>query len=840
MKLIIAEKPSLGKAIAEWLGVLERQGASHIICKNNYIVTWLFGHILELLEPHEYNPDWKFWSTPLPIRPTKFKNQLKDDSGIKSQFKAITGLIKSCSEIINAGDPDREGQLLVDEVLEYVGNNKPVQRLWLAAIDDKSIEKAFQNIKPNSQYIGYKLAAEARQQADWLIGMNFTRAFTVRFQNQGYQNTFSVGRVQTPTLKLIVDRDNEIKNFKPKDFYELAAVFNAQTPAVKARLVVPEQIKNLMDEDNRLLDRIPLDDVANQICNQPAKVANYTKQAKTRKQPLLFNLSGLQALANKKFGYSAQQVLDTVQILYENKLTSYPRTDCQYLPESQFLEASDVLANLLKLPEYARYNPDSKIKSNVWNDSKVTAHHAIIPTGANLVNLDSIFSGLGKNQDPARKLFDLICIQYLAQFYPAMKYDEVEILFDVASKTLLGTRYQFKATGKTVTDKGWTLLLETEEDEDNNEEDKQLLPVLSPNQDTTCTETIILSKKTQKPKPYTEGSLIQTMANIHNKIPEIVKQFSLDPASTASLIDHYRKILKETAGLGTEATRAGIIEALKGKHLIRAQGKNLNATELGHLLINSMSGVKPLTFLASPITTAEYEQKLDEIANKGQQDSLNNFWQDFDGQLSTVATFDSLDLEIPINKDAIICPLCIKESKQVALKLLNGTYGAYFKCIGCGTNFNEKGGQPIIRENKPAPTSTGENCPDCGSSIVEREGKYGKFKSCSNYPKCKWTPPKVISDSPPNSATSTHGTCPDCGQPLVERTGKFGKFISCSGYPKCKWTPPKEPKQSGNESTMKTCPICESGLLVVRNSAKGKFLGCNAFPKCKHIEPLPN
>ena len=789
MKLIIAEKPSLGRAIADWLGIIKKT-TTHIECKNDYVVTWAFGHLLELQDAYEYNPDWKNWSAPLPIRPSQFKLKLRDDAGVKAQFKVIQDLLNQCSEVINAGDPDREGQLLIDELLEF-NSTKPAKRLWLAAIDDKSIDIAFKQLKPNQEYIGYKLAAETRQQADWLIGINYTRAFTRRFQSLGYDGVITIGRVQTPTLKLIVDRDKEIANFKAKSFYELVAIFNNETPEVTAKLVIPDNIKSLMDEENRLLDKKPLDEIAEQIKNKPAVITSYSKQSKTQNQPLLFNLSELQSVANRKYGYSAQEVLDIAQLLYENRLTSYPRSDCQYMPESQLQDAPTILKSLTELKEFTHLIPDSEIKSLVWNDAKVTAHHAIIPTGADLKNLDTIMNGLGKNSEAGRKIFNLICTQYIIQFYPKMQYDEVEIVFTV-------TDFQFRALGKTITHKGWKAIYESSNDDDSednsNKDEIQLLPVLTVGQITTCTKSDIITKKATKPKPYTEGALIKAMANIHNIIPDLVKQLGYDQDKTNELIKQYRLILKETAGLGTEATRASIIETLKKKQLIKLDKKNLLGTELGHKVINSMSTTKVkdiLGFLSSPLTTAEYEQRLDEICNTGQADTVNKFWQLFIPQLDIVSGFSTLGLTIPVNNDAKLCPQCTKVEHVSVLKLLDGQYGKYWKCFTCSSNFKDLNNNPVVTINAPKTESklTGVKCPECNSELVEKEGK-------------------------------------------------FGKFISCSGYPKCKYNPPKADRPQPTTTTMKNCPTCKTGTLLIRSGANGEFLGCNSFPKCKHIEQI--
>lgn len=769
MKVIIAEKPSLGKAIREWLSNKAKTGSNYA----QYQVTWLYGHMLELAEPDDYDVKYNSWDINLlPIKPSKFKMHLKNDDGIKKQVNLIESMLKTATEIVNAGDPDREGQLLVDELLDYFGNNKPVKRLWLSAIDDKSIERAFASIKPNSEYLGYKLAAQTRSRADWLVGMNYSRAMSHVFKNHGY-STISIGRVQTPTLKLIVDRDNEIKNFVSKDFYELIGTFNDSNVSVTAKLVLPDEIKALLDDENRLLDKQRLVAIAEAITNKPGTVTSYTKESKTTKQPLLFNLSELQAVANKKLGYSAQEVLDTAQILYENKLTSYPRSDCQFMPESQYTDAIDILKSLLGLEQFAGLTPSANIKSSVWNDKKISAHHAIVPTGSNI----SVLNNLGEKE---RQIFNLVAIQYLMQFYPELCYDEVEILINIE-------QYQFKATGKTITDLGWKQLITADAEDDTNDEEKSsILPVLIQGQALTCQRAEIITKKTQKPKPYTEGTLIKAMENIHNKIADLVKAENYDTITTEKLIKEYRVSLKETAGLGTEATRAGIIETLKKRQFVVINKKTIVSTELGQLLISTLIGDQiikaELGFLASALTTAKYEQYLDEIQNKAGQPEkllLNLFTQ-----LDKLTNFANLPFKLPLQKNAFQCNNC----NVGALTKLNGKFGAYWKCPACNTNFKDNNNKPAL-ETKPAATPTGEKCPECKTGdIVVREGKFGKFTACSNYPKCKWLSPQ-----------------PDRPQPAV---------------------------------TDKKCPACNSGMLVKRNGAKGEFLGCNKFPNCKHIEQV--
>ena len=770
-RVIIAEKPSLGRAIKDWLTKQAKVDNSF----SNYEVTWLFGHMLELDEPDAYDPKYKSWDIGLlPIKPAQFKLHIKDDEGIKKQVSLIKLMLQNAVEIVNAGDPDREGQLLVDELLDYYGNQKTVKRLWLSAIDDKSIERAFANLKPNSDYLGYKLAAQTRGQADWLVGMNYSRAMSHVFKQYGYSNV-SIGRVQTPTLKLIVDRDNEMKNFISKDYFELTGLFTDKEISLTAKLVLPEAIKLLLDGENRLLDKKPLLEIAEAINQKTGTVTSYKKESKTTKQPLLFNLSELQAVANRKYGYSAQDVLQIAQTLYENELTSYPRSDCQYMPLSQHNDATTILPELLKLDQFEKLTPIATIKSSVWNDSKVTSHHAIVPTGANLgafANLD----------DREVNIYNLIVTQYLMQFYPELHYDEVEILIGIEA-------YQFRAVGKTITDLGWKKLTTVADEEETNKEDEkeELLPVLAKGQELLCSKADVITKKTQKPKAYTEGTLIKAMQNIHNKIPELVKAEGHDEATTTKLIKEYRASLRETAGLGTEATRANIIETLKKREFVIINKKNITATELGNRVISALVDEPTvraeLGFLANPLTTARYEQYLDVIQNKsGQPETL---LANLMTNLDKLTDFKNLRFNLPMASDAPVCPQC----KDGALKSLKGEFGKYWKCFSCNTNFKDDNGKPIQTAAKLPATLTGEKCPECNSDLVERNSKFGKFISCSNYPKCKWTPPKAEKIM----GEKTGESCPKCKKgELVIRDGKFGKFKSCNNYPKCKYIEKKE------------------------------------------------
>ena len=418
MRLFIAEKPSVAKAIAGELGATGK-GDGFIECGTDK-VTWCFGHMLEQADPDEYTPDdvprgqsgKKVWRVDeLPIIPESWILKPKDDA--KKQLAVIGKLLKEAKEIVNAGDPDREGQLLVDEVLEHFRNSKPVRRFWVSAQDSVSVKRGLAALKENTTYAGWADAARGRQRADWLIGMNLSRAYTLRAQRGGSRALLTVGRVQTPTLALVVARDREIEAFKAVPYHTIRAVVQHAGGSFAAAWKAKEDQAGL-DSEGRLVDTAVADALVAAVKGQPGTIAAYKQEAKKQNQPLAFALSDITALASAKFGYSAEDVLNTCQALYEtHKLTSYPRTDCAYLPESQHADAPRVLEAVKHVnPELAGLvdAADPRIKSKTWDDSKITAHHGIVPTMQK-----GSKAGLSERE---RNIYELIVRAYLAQFYP--------------------------------------------------------------------------------------------------------------------------------------------------------------------------------------------------------------------------------------------------------------------------------------------------------------------------------------------------------------------------------------------------------------------------------------
>jgi DNA topoisomerase-3 len=402
----------MGKEIANYLPGKKLSKGSYIECGDT-TVSWCFGHILEQKMPEEYNPNWKSWQIEtLPMVPD-WALKIKPDA--KEQFELLKRLIAQADEIVNAGDPDREGQLLVDEVLDFLGNRKPVMRLWLSAWDEASVKKALANIRPNSEYEGYYNAALARSRADWLVGINLTRAFTIAGRESGYDGVLSVGRVQTPTLALIVKRDELIEKHKQITHFGVAASFNHANGIINAKW---------QSGDDIVLDKSIAEAVANEVMrNNLGKITEYEVKPGKQQAPLPFNLSKLQVAASNQFGFSAQKTLDIAQSLYEtHRATTYPRSDCQYLPISQHGDCTRIIK---ALPAEITQLMDINAMHSAFDDSKVTAHHAIIPTGVEP-------KGLSVDE---QKLYDLICKSYAALFSPAAEYKTTKIKINVGQHT---------------------------------------------------------------------------------------------------------------------------------------------------------------------------------------------------------------------------------------------------------------------------------------------------------------------------------------------------------------------------------------------------------------------
>jgi DNA topoisomerase-3 len=583
MIVYIAEKPSLGRAIATGFDGQQQKRDGYIELGNGDCVTWCIGHLLEQAEPDKYDAAYAKWSLQhLPIVPEKWL--LVPKKNTQKQLSVVKRLLKTATHIVNAGDPDREGQLLVDEVLTYCGVKASIiekaGRLLINDLNTSAVKKALQNMRANRDFLGLSISALARSRADWLYGLNLTRAYTLLGQRGGYSGVLSVGRVQTPVLGLVVRRDQDIGHFVSKPFFEVIATLETVNNAnFTAKWQPSKACESYQDEEGRVLSRKLAQTVVTKTKGQKARVTHYKIQNKQSSAPLPYSLSVLQIDASKRFNLSPKMVLDVCQSLYEkHQLITYPRSDSRYLPKDQFAQVAKVLSVIKhNVPSFKEAVDNAKptLKSKAWNDSKVDAHHAIIPT-----NRNKAVASLTANE---AKVYQLIASQYLMQFYGPHKYQEQVANIDIAGG-------EFIAKGKSTQDLGWLALTKSE-----NNKAETVIPNLSKDESLKCIDSQLLEKQTSPPKHFTDATLLAAMTGIARYVQD----------------SEIKKILKETDGLGTEATRASIIDLLFKRQFMQKVGKEIHATETGKALINALPSET-----THPDMTAIWEANLNKIAHR--------------------------------------------------------------------------------------------------------------------------------------------------------------------------------------------------------------------------------
>lgn len=580
-RLFIAEKPSLGRAIAQGLG--KCTAGDGCIYAGNDVVTWCFGHILEQCSPEEYDEKYAKWRIEdLPILPSVWKMKVKQSAA--KQYKIIRALVKDADEIVHAGDPDREGQLLVDEVLAELGvlKTKPIRRILLNALDEKSVADALRNLRTNDEFVGLRNSALARSRADWLIGMNLSRIYTIRAREAGYTNTVSVGRVQTPTMGLVIRREIEIQQFRPVTFFTPRILWQHDSGSFLTKWK-PRELEGV-DTEGRIVEKNVAEHIIIEVKNSPARISGVEQKKGTTAQRLPYSLSALQIDAGKVFGYSPQDVLDTQQSLYEKKYTSYPRSDCDYLPENQLADSDAILKNLAALSApFSAFaeKADRSIKSRAWNDKKISAHHAIIPT-----TVPPDYAALSEME---KKLYGLIARAYIAQFYPPQEFLSTKIEVSVGAEV-------FTASGKVVLQDGWKALYQkqSEDSADDDADEAQNLPSVHDGDPVTYQEGKIQEGVTKPPPRFTPATLLKAMKEIH----KFVKDKAL------------KETLKECSGIGTEATRAEVIEVIQKRGYVRLNKNNFVPDELGISLCKILPDK-----IIFPDITARWENDLDAISS---------------------------------------------------------------------------------------------------------------------------------------------------------------------------------------------------------------------------------
>lgn len=610
MRLFLAEKPSLARAIAEVLPKPHTKGDGYIQCGEHDVVTWCIGHLLEQAEPDAYDERFKMWRMEhLPIIPQQWKLIPKKET--LKQLQAVEKLVKKADILVNAGDPDREGQLLVDEVFSYLQvppeKRNQIQRCLISDLNPNAVKKALEKLQSNRDFIPLATSALARARADWLYGINMTRAYTLQGHQAGYKGVLSVGRVQTPVLGLIVRRDLEIEHFEPKDYFEVQA--HILVPETQEKFTANWQpskaCEDYQDEEGRVLVRELAENVVKRISGQPAKVADYQNKTENETAPLPYSLSALQIDAAKRFGLSAQAVLDICQKLYEtHKLITYPRSDNRYLPSEHFAERFKVMAAIAHHLDEYKEKPevvDPNLKNRCWNDKKVEAHHAIIPTARQ----GNVY--LTENE---RRIYHLIARQYLLQFCADAEYRKSYIQLEIAGGV-------FAAQARNLIVAGWKNLLGKEA-----EEEVQLLPIVQKGQLLHCEKGEIISKKTQPPRHFTDATLLSAMTGIARFVQN----------------QQLKKILRETDGIGTEATRAGIIELLFKRGFLIKKGRYIHSTEAGRILISALPEIATQADM-----TAHWEMQLTDISKK--QTSYWQFMQELTSQLPALLYADRQKLQ---------------------------------------------------------------------------------------------------------------------------------------------------------------------------------------------------
>jgi DNA topoisomerase-3 len=589
MKLFIAEKPSLARAIVEVLPKPHKKGDGYIESGNGDVVTWCIGHLLEQAPPEDYDEKYKKWLVEhLPIIPQQWK--LKPKVKTKKQLNVIKRLVKKANIIVNSGDVDREGQILVDEAISYCGASKykidNALRCLISDMNPSAVTKAVNNLKPNKEFLPLAVSALARARADWLYGLNMTRLCTLQGQKSGYQGVLSIGRVQTPILGLVVNRDIEIDNFVSKPFYEVLAKINTNSgEQYQGKWKPSKACEPYMDEDKRVLSKKLALTVVNKINNQQGKVLKVNQDKKNQKTPLLFSLSGLQISAAKAFGMSAKQVLDICQQLYEkHKLITYPRSDCQYLPTDHINDIPSVTKAIKSISSKLAtmlIPADLKLKSRVWNDKKVSAHHAIIPTSKG--------KPTGVLSSDEKRIYELVARQYIAQFYPDFEYTDKKIDTEIAGGLFISRQ-------KDILTNGWKDLFQKPyQDKGESEFSSVKLPNVNVGDIINCINGELIEKNTTPPKHFTDATILAALTGISRYVTD----------------NNVKKLLKDTDGLGTEATRANIIELLFKRQFLTRQGKEIRATDVGRKLIIAL----PLQ-ISQPDMTALWESQLESISNQ--------------------------------------------------------------------------------------------------------------------------------------------------------------------------------------------------------------------------------
>lgn len=759
----ICEKPDQGIDYGKAMGFKDLNKSKGYIedKSNDTIITWAIGHLIKLYEPYEYDPKYKYTNSlsELPVIPVKFKFTLptrKEESYKVKQYGIIKNILKSATEVVIATDADREGETIGREILELAGYKGKISRVLVNSLDKVGILKGIANKIDGSKTENLYKSGISRMTADWFIGINLSRAVTLANRNM-VEGNLPVGRIITPTVNLVYLRDMEIENFKSKDYYDVSSTFrNEGEKSLDTSWIIP---KKLLDElEEKLLNKEEAQKVVDKCKNKDGTVTKSEKKRKNTSAPLPFSLLSLQSKCYSEFGYKADQVLVIAQTLYEkHKATTYPRTDCTYLPLSQFQEVAEVIKAIEKsdpnngtLKSYLT-KCNLKQKSDAWNDSKLTAHHAIIPT--------TTPTDVSKMTTEELNVYDLVRRTYIAQFLPKYEYDSTTLEIECEGEL-------FRVSGSVPAVQGWKVIL-------NDKESKEAeLPLLKLGQKIQCINIKVDSKKTKPPSRFNNSTLIQAMTDAAKYIenPEL------------------KKILKTTKGLGTVATQANIIKNTLKYDYIKEEKNNYVTTEKGRLLMEACPDM-----IKSIETSAYWESMLEEIA-QGTKTSEEFF--DIQKKALIEIISDMKDGKYRIESAvgmAYQCPKCNSGLKRIKSKK-NGKF--YWLCLDkevCKSIFPDNRGKPGEAAPQAETVEQGEKehlCVTCSNKLIRKKGQYGFYWQCSgdtckrNYKDDNMKPVEIV-----KKEVNQDYKCTVCNKGFLIERGQVGKkFWGCSNFPKCKTT----------------------------------------------------
>ncbi|KAF0158934.1 MAG: topB [Syntrophaceae bacterium] len=829
-KLVIAEKPSVARDIASSLGGFKARGK--VFERDDMIVCSASGHLVELCMPEEIDKKkygfWKLDTLPIlpeifPLRPSKSngyrgavrkKKDTEDTNG--EEGSELLNIIKreakrkEVTGIVNACDAGREGELIFTYIMKYLEIKKPAERVWLQSMTPAAIREGFAHLFPAQKKAGLAEAAVCRSESDWLVGINATRAFTVRLGGRKSREAVNLGRVQTPTLAILVTREREIQAFQPRDYWNARGFFDVSGEAYEGIWIKEDFKKNLNDPENRadrIWNRQDAESIKERCTGKPAAATDKHKETKEA-PPSLFDLTTLQRESNKRFGLSAKSTLSAAQALYDKyKVLTYPRTDSKCLPEDYPTEVSRIMSSLGGdyAPLAKKIGDPSKavMARRIFDNTKISDHFAIVPTG-------EIPAGLSEID---KKVYDLVVRRFLAAFMDSSVWKVVERTTRVGDDA-------FRTTARILAVAGWREAFGKEDDLEPEIGIANRLPGLDNTNAKIQTIKIELNGcQTNPPPRYNDATLLAAMETAGKLLDD----------------EELAEAMKER-GLGTPATRADTIERLIGARYVTRDRRDLMPTAKAMNVIQLLEAI-PVEGLVSPTLTGEWEHKL-LLMEKGQisrsdfMREINNFTENIVEKARGIS-HDATDLVC----DKCNSPMIIKWGK-------NGRFlccSNYPECKNIKNFTSDENGKVKQVENQ----ETDIKCNKCGKSMTVKEGRFGQFLACSGYPECKNTMNAAKNENGEiiaQEAPITDEVCELCGKPMAVKRGRYGQFLGCSGYPECKNI--KKMGKDGKMATQETpttdevCELCGKPMAVKRGRY-GQFLGCSGYPECKNIKKTP-